>query len=388
MNDRAAAADDWVRIPRTHAVLAGGRRDGLHIGAQLYVSRHGVVVADCAMGESRHGVPMTPDTLMIWFSSTKPVTAVALAQQWERGRCRPDDPVCQHVPEFAAAGKTGVTIRHLLTHTGGFRFADGFGTRRGPFAASWEENLARVCAAELEVGWEPGQRAGYHPTSSMFIVGEIVRRCDGRPFDRYVREEIFLPLGMRDSWIGMPTERFRAYGDRIGLMHNTEKKESKPLPGTDSEEVTARCIPGGNGRGPMRELGWFYEALLGDGARNGTRILSPQTVTALTARHRVGMHDATLGLVVDWGLGFAIDTVSYGRHASPRTFGHGGAQSSVGFADPEHGVVVTLVTNGMPGRDRHYRRFEAVCSALYEDLGIVPPGSAGRSHPMPAAGLT
>jgi CubicO group peptidase (beta-lactamase class C family) len=222
----------------------------------------------------------------------------------------------------------------------------------------------------------------------MFIIGEIVRRCDGRAFDRYVRDEIFLPLGMRDSWIGMPAEQFRSYGARIGLMHNTEREQGKPLPVTDSEAGTARCIPGGNGRGPMRELGWFYEALLGDGARAGARILSPQTVAALTARHRVGMHDTTLGLVVDWGLGFAIDTVSYGRHASPRTFGHGGAQSSVGFADPEHGVVVALVTNGMPGRDRHYRRFEAVCSALYEDLGIVAPGSAGRDHAMPATGLT
>lgn len=378
----------WERVPAARGVIEAGRAEGIHIGAQLYVSLNRQVVADCALGESRAGVPMTPDTLMIWFSSTKPVTAVALAQQWERGRCSPDDPVCQHLPEFAAEGKERVTLRHLLTHTGGFRFADGFGTRHGPFAVSWDENVARVCAAQLEPGWVPGQKAGYHPTSSMFIIGEIVRRCDGRPFARYVREEIFQPLGMHDSWIGMPPERYRAYGDRIGWMHATEKGGAKPLPVTDSEEGTARCIPGGNGRGPMRELGWFYEALLGHGARNGVRIVSPQTVAALTARHRVGMHDATLGLVVDWGLGFAIDTVSYGRHASARTYGHGGAQSSVGLADPEYGLVVALVTNGMPGRERHYRRFEAVCSALYEDLALVPPGSAGRSHPMPVTALT
>lgn len=382
------AVTGWERVPRARAALESGLTAGLHIGAQMYSSSKGEVVVDAALGESRRGVAMTPDSMMIWFSSTKPVTAVALAQQWERGRCRLDDPVCLHLPEFAQGGKEGVTIRHLLTHTGGFRFADGFGTRRGPFAMSWEESVARVCAAELEPGWAPGSKAGYHPTSSMLIVGEIVRRCDGRPFDRYVREEIFTPLGMHDSWIGMPVERFRGYGDRIGLMHNTEKEVPKPLPVTDSEEGTARCVPGGNGRGPVRELGWFYEALLGEGMRNGTRILSPQTVAALTARHRVGMHDATLGLIVDWGLGFAIDTIAYGRHASVRTFGHGGAQSSVGFADPEHGVVVTLVTNGMPGRDHHYRRFESVCSALYEDLGLAPPGSPGRSHPMPESGLT
>jgi CubicO group peptidase (beta-lactamase class C family) len=208
----------WPALPRARAVLARGIEEGLHIGAQLYVSVHGRVIADCALGESRPGVPMTPDSLMIWFSSTKAVVAIALAQQWERGRCDLDDPVCAHIPEFGANGKQGVTIRHLLTHTGGFRFADGFGTRRGPFTVSWGENLARVCAAPLEPGWVPGTKAGYHPTSSMLVLGEIVHRLDGRPFDLYVREAIFAPLGMVDSWIGMPADRYRAYGDRIGLM--------------------------------------------------------------------------------------------------------------------------------------------------------------------------
>jgi CubicO group peptidase (beta-lactamase class C family) len=328
----AADATGWSRIPRAHAVLERGRRDGLHIGAQLYVSRSGVVVADCALGESRRGVPMTPDTLMIWFSSTKPVTAVALAQQWERGRCRPDDPVYLHVPEFAAGGKSSVTIRHLLTHTGGFRFADGFGTRRGPFAASWEENVARVCAADLETGWEPGQRAGYHPTSSMFIVGEIVRRCDGRAFDRYVREEIFLPLGMCDCWIGMPPEQFRAYGERIGLMHNTEKEEIKPLPITDSEEGTAFPAVTGAGRARARMV------LQSAARRRPATARASWPADGRRARPAIRWVVRCDGrLVVDWGLGFAIDTVRTALRTDVRPWG---AQSSVGFADPEHGVVV------------------------------------------------
>jgi len=83
---------------------------------------------------------------------------------------------------------------------------------------------------------------------------------------------------------------------------------------------------------------------------------------------------------MDWGLGFILnsslygaDTVpySFGRHASPRTFGHGGAQSSVAFADPEHGLAVALLFNGMPGEARHHVRVREVLSALYEDLGLV-----------------
>lgn len=386
MHERKVAPQ--APLPRAIAALQSGMDAGLHIGAQLYVSLQGQTVADLGVGESRPGIQMSRDSLMIWFSCTKAVTAVALAQMWERGKLDLDDPACRYVPEFGANGKHVITIRHLLTHTGGFRFADGFGTRRGPFSVSWEENIARICEAEIETGWIPGGRAGYHPTSSMFIVGEIVRRVDGRTFDRYVREEIFEPLGMTDSWIGMPPTAYRAYGARIGIMHNTERDAPRPLPETDSEAVCTRCVPGANGRGPMRELGHFYEMLLFRGERRGVRLLRPPTVEAITARHRVGMMDETLRVVVDWGLGFAIDAALYGRHASPRTFGHGGAQSSVAFADPERGVVVALVTNGMPGRDRHYPRFEAISSAIYEDLGLAEPGSEGRRHPMPAAGLT
>jgi CubicO group peptidase (beta-lactamase class C family) len=123
--------------------------------------------------------------------------------------------------------------------------------------------------------------------------------------------------------------------------------------------------------------------LLGRGARAGVRLLSPQAVEAVSARHRAGMMDETFGIVIDWGLGFIIEAIAYGRHASPRTFGHGGAQSSVGFCDPEHGVVVALLTNGMPGHARHYPRFEAIATAIYEDLGLAAPGAPGRRRAAP-----
>jgi CubicO group peptidase (beta-lactamase class C family) len=138
----------------------------------------------------------------------------------------------------------------------------------------------------------------------------------------------------------------------------------------------------------MRELGRFFEALLLGGQLGGVRILSPQTVSAMTTRHRVGMFDETFRVALDWGLGFIIDSMVYGRHCSVRTYGHGGARSSAGFADPEHGVVVAVVTNGMPDDRRHYQRFSAISSAIYEDLGIAEPGSPGRQRARPRIGLT
>ena len=110
---------------RVIEVLEQGISDGTHIGAQVYVSRDGEVVADCAFGDARAGVPMTTGTLMNWFSMTKAVTAVAVAQQWEAGALDVDAAAARYVPEFGANGKHEITLRHLLTHTAGIPNADG-----------------------------------------------------------------------------------------------------------------------------------------------------------------------------------------------------------------------------------------------------------------------
>jgi CubicO group peptidase (beta-lactamase class C family) len=385
-------ATTW-RLPRTRAAIEEGMDEGLHLGAQLYVSLRGEPVADAALGENAPGEPLTPEHEMLWLSSTKPVAAVALAQLWERGLLELDDPVARHLPEFAAQGKDRITLRHLLTHTAGIRMMD-----TGWPSASWEEIVARIAASRPEPRWVPGEKAGYHLASSWFILGEVVRRVDGsrveagagdgRSFDRYVREEIFLPCGMDESWVGMPAERYRAYVEtgRLGLFYNTEGAPPRRH-GWMTEQRLTLLHPGGNGCGPMRELARFYEMLLARGAARGesSRVLSPQAVEALTARHRVGLLDQTFRHEMDWGLGFILDSkrhgvetvpYGYGRHCSPRTFGHSGYRSSTGFADPEHGLAVALAFNGTPSNDDHERRIRAVLDAIYEDLGLAAPVAA------------
>jgi CubicO group peptidase (beta-lactamase class C family) len=392
-------------------------REGLHPGAQLYVSWHGEVIADAAAGEVRPGEPLRRDHLMLWLSSTKPVAAVAIAQLWERGRLELDDPVASHIPEFGAHGKGTITLRHLLTHTAGIRLL-----KVGWPEDSWETIITRIAAMRPEPRWVPGRKAGYHEASSWFLLGEVVRRLDGRPFGRYAREEIFEPLGMRDSWIGMPVEVWRDYRERGSLspLYDTAAPPGadppgagppKPL-GRDSEAWCTGTHPGGNGYGPMSQLGRFYEMLLARGRavpraakalRNGAgdtpgvgggagtggpgggpgldrSLLSPQAVEAMTARHRAGMLDHTFQRVLDWGLGFIVNShqyggdnvpYGYGDHASPRTFGHSGYRSSTGFADPEHGLAVALAFNGLPGEEAHQRRIRTVLDALYQDLGLA-----------------
>ena len=360
---------------RTREVVADGMRDRLHIGAQVYVSLAGEPCIDLALGEAREGVPLTPDSLMLWMSSVKPVTAIALLQLEERRLVALDDRVCRHIPEFAAGGKEGVTLRHVLTHTGGFP-----SVALQWSASPWRDILAEICAASLEPGWVPGERAAYHVASGWYVLAEVVRRRDGRDFAGYVREEIFAPLGLSDSWIGMPPQAHRAYGDRIAPMHATEiiAIPHPYWPWAGSADACALCRPGGSAWGPAHDLGRLYEALLRGGERAGRRVLRSETVAQMTARQTRGLFDETFKTPFDRGLGVVVDSKSFGAasawfgsHCSPRTFGHAGYRCSVGFGDPEHDLAVAVIFNGMPDDARHEARMHRTLAAIYADLGLA-----------------
>jgi len=360
-------------LTRTLDVMQAGMAGGLHIGAQLHLIHHGQTVADLAVGEARPGVPMETGTVMLWLSCTKAVVAAAIGQVWERGLLDLDDPVARHIPEFAQNGKETITIRHILTHTAGFRAAPTGWPR-----ASGAEVIARICAARVEPGWVPGKTAGYHAITSWFVLGELIRRRDGRPCEQFIREELFGPLGLPNSWLALTPDEYATTAPRMGIMHNTEGGKRLAM-NLDTLEACINCRPSGSGHGPMRELARFYQMLLNGGVLDGQRVLRPQTVEALTARHRTGMYDRSFQHVVDWGLGLVVNSYMYGTdtpyqygpHASPRTFGHGGFQSSAGCADPENKLVVAVVFNGCPGEAAHQERSKALFTAIYEDLGLV-----------------
>lgn len=367
------AAGNVSRVAGAVALLQEGVDEGLHPGGQLYVQRAGAVIADLAVGDV--GV----DSLVHWFSATKPLAAVAIAQLWERGALGIDDCVHLYIPEFAARDKGDITLRHLLTHTGGFR--SRIDLELGDL--SWEDAVAGVCDARKERGWPLGRKAGYHIASSWYALAEVVRRIDGRPFDCYVSEEIFQPLGMDDCWVAMPEERYRAYGARMAAVYVTARGARQTGVWHVGAAAASRCVPGASGRGPARQLARLYAALLAGGALDGQRILSAQAVEALVARQRTGLYDHTFKHTIDWGLGFVINSAmygvetvpyGYGRHAGWRTFGHSGQQTAVAFADPEADLVVALIVNGMPGAEKHHKRFIDMLSALYEDMGLVPDG--------------
>src|SRR4051812_21902437 len=108
-------------MSKTLQILRRGIDEGLQLGAQICVLQDGKPVIDDAIGEARFGVPMTRESINWWLSAVKPITAVAICQLWEKEKLGLDDRVSRFIPEFARGGKEAITIRHLLTHTGGFR---------------------------------------------------------------------------------------------------------------------------------------------------------------------------------------------------------------------------------------------------------------------------
>ncbi|MFP5326980.1 MAG: serine hydrolase domain-containing protein, partial [Acidimicrobiia bacterium] len=285
-------------------------------GAQVYVSRAGEVAADLGIGA------MEPGSSRPWLSATKAVTAVAAARLWEQGMFALDDRVADFVPGFERGGKDGVTIRHLLTHTGGFRFSE-----------------------ELEPGWVPGDKAGYHPRTGFAALAEVLHQVDGRSFVEIATQDVLAPLGIAAVF-------------------------------TDPDNAVSAGLSG-----PMRELAKLYEALL-DGGRG---VISRETIAEFTRRHRSAMFDHTFGAIVDMGLGFILDSKEHGRidvpygygpHASPGAFGHGGSQSCTGFADPQHNLCVAVMFDSMPGEKPHQQRMFATLAAVYEDLGLAGASEA------------
>ena len=349
-----------------------------HSGYQLYASVNGEVLINAAGGSAQPDVPMTPDAITLWFSAGKPVTAVAVAQLWERRQLDLDDPVRQYVPDFGN-GKEAATIRHLLTHTGGFPFADD-----SLHPAPWHEMVATIAAAPAM--FAPGTTAAYHGTAAHVILGEIIRVVDGRPVEQYAADEIFAPLGMDDSFMGVPIDRLDELRPRLALVEDRLPTGGPDhIPGLEFEQfneapVLLAVSPGNTCRGPARELGVLFETLLGGGTRGGATILQPMTVEAITACHRRGMVDQTFALnhkaphprwgqEYPWGLGIELDgNGDIGDRNSDRVFASSGAFSSVGFADPASGLACVIVTSGLIALQRNAERLGAVANAVNDAI--------------------
>ena len=332
-------------------------------GAALCVQIGGETVVDLWAGvaDKEGAQAWQSDTILNLFSCTKTFAAVAALQLVGEGRLDLDAPVAVHWPEFAAAGKEHISLRHLLSHQAGLPALRAL----LPPEALYDWSLMCAALAAEAPWWEPGKAHGYAAITYGWLIGELLRRVTGKPPGDVIVARTALPFGL-DFHIGLDDAEFprvahlsRSKGNlgdaaaqRLLKVTFTQPEAlstlafaNPPSILTSSNKPEWRRMqqPAANGHGNARSLAGFYSGLL-DG-----RLLESELLAELTREHCRG-EDLTLLTSTRFGLGCMLDQPELANATfglGPRSFGHPGAGGSVGFADPEREVAFGFVTNSL-----------------------------------------
>ena len=328
------------------------------IGAAVAVTIDGELLVDLWAGHADAAGTRAweRDTIVNVYSTGKGVLSLGLHMLADRGLVDIEAPVASYWPEFAQAGKEGVTVRHVLGHRSGV-----VGARRLlPKEACYDWETMTAALAEAEPWWEPGTRHGYHVWTYGWIIGEIVRRVSRRRPGAFVREEIVDPLGL-DFFIGTPASEHGRIADIVPPSRN-------PLPEPDVTSMLAMAhnnppwtfedantsawreaeIPAGNGHADARGLARVYGALALGGELDGLRLLSEGAIEAARTLQSEGT-DATIGVENRYALGFQLPSPALGDPRPETAFGHSGVGGSQAFADPGAGLGFAYVMNRIRG---------------------------------------
>ncbi|KOG32744.1 EstA family serine hydrolase [Streptomyces resistomycificus] len=343
MADIQGTYDDlFAAVP---GVLAASLDDG-DAGASVAVFVDGEPVVDVWGGfaDAERTTPWRRDTIANVWSVSKTMTALCALVLADRGELDPAAPVARYWPEFAAAGKEGVLVRHLLAHTAGLPDWDG------PVDELYDWPAATARLAGLTPQWKPGSAAGYHSLTQGFLVGEVVRRITGRGIGDFFAAEVAGPLGA-DFHLGLPAE----HDHRVALTVPPPSRDedytasaaagdAAPSAGTairvrDGNSVAWRRaqIPAASGFGNARSVALVQSVMACGGSVDGVRLLSPAGCDRAWEEQFSG-EDRVLGMPVSWVLG-------YGRFGG--TYGWGGWGGSLVMIEPEARLVVAYVTNQM-----------------------------------------
>lgn len=352
---------------------------GLELGLQVAAYRNGALVIDtwAGLADAASGRRVDGDTLFTVFSTTKGVLYGAVHLLAERGALSYDDPVARYWPAFAAHGKQSVTIAQVLDHGAGVpQMPDGLAAEN---LCDWDGMCAAI--ADLPPLWPPGSRTGYHGYTNGWILGEVVRRVDGRPVSLFVEHEICRPLALHNLFLGIPD----GVEDRVAVLEDAPPADPAPafLPLMDKAipphlpasaalfnrpDIRRACIPAAGGIMSARDLARYYASLTPAGA-DGIRLLPPGRVALATCERRRDL-DQCIGLEIRKCLGWFLP----GPNAesipdSPGAFGHPGAGGSVGYADPARGLAVgfcktRLVSSADPTATAAVKVTAAILEAL------------------------
>ncbi|MBI2704690.1 MAG: beta-lactamase family protein [Actinobacteria bacterium] len=374
-------------------------------GAAVAVYHHGELVVDL-WGGSRtdDGDPWERDTLAMCFSTTKGLTSTALHLLADRGLVDYQAPVSEYWPEFAQASKSDVTVEHLLTHSAGLHRIRSVidGAER---MLDWDYMVDAL--AQAEPAYPAGTNTGYHALTYGWLVGEVIRRVSGKPLDRFVHDELALPLDADGLYLGCPpSERHRVaalrpmgrvmfgprplrvvqrqIGEQFGRVASLLRSPVNPrrminalVPRGIEDvlyagDIMDASVPAANGFFTARSLARMYAMIAGQGEIDGVRVLSPDTVEQM-GRIRVWRRDLVLVVPMKWRLGYHQVATTRGRVGE--AFGHFGFGGSGGWCDPTRDIAMAMVCNrgaGSPIGDLRLLQLGSAVMSAARDRRRVP----------------
>ncbi len=373
------------------------------LGAACAVYHRGEPVVDLWGGYRDAGrtEPWEEDTLVMMYSTSKGLAAMAVALAHARGQLDYDATVASVWPEFAQHGKGEITVRQLLGHQAGLCVID---ERLDASAIGDLDRLAEILARQRPA-WTPGTRQGYHALSLGWYESELIRRVDPahRSLGRFFADEIAAPLGI-EFYFGLPRDvaarrvaSIQGLGVLGAMLHpsglprrmlaaflwpssltsrvfmNPRLRSAGDL---DAPAYRALEIPAGGGVGQVRSVAKAYGALAAGGGELG---LTPSTFTELTAPPRpptAGRRDLVLMVEASFSLGFSRPSGLFRFGSSPRALGHPGAGGSFAFADPDLNLGFAYAPNRLGHHLRDDPREKALRDAVYACLRRRPDGRA------------
>jgi CubicO group peptidase (beta-lactamase class C family) len=370
MQGEVAPAFARVRDAFVENFTRAGEFADLGAGLAVFVGGKRVVHLYGGHRDIGRSLPWIESTLVNVWSASKGVLAVAVAQLVDAGELDYARPVARYWPEFATAGKAGITVEQVLSHQAGL---NGFAEPTTP-ADLFDWNLVVQRLERQRPLWTPGSFTSYHGMTFGWLAGELVQRASGMPLREYVRRFIAGPLGA-DLWLGCPRDRLADVAtivppepDRTPVELNEVARHAvvNPVPNAQHANTAAwrdAQIPAVNVHCTAAALARMYATLANGGELDGVRLLSPRGVDELR-RMRAPGPDQMLGSR-RWAAGVSLNTdENYGP--DPHAFGHAGWGGSVGFASVSTNVAMAYVVNRMGSRLNGDSRASTLCRAVFE----------------------
>lgn len=328
------------------------------LGASCAVTVDDQLVVDLWGGhrDLARTLPWERDTIVNIWSTTKMMAAFCVLMLHDRGLLSLDGPVADHWPEFAAAEKGGVLVRHLMAHTAGLPVFDDPVDDLVIF--DWDECCRRL--ASQSPRWTPGDGSGYHAETQGWLLGELVARTTGRSLGQFFEDEVARPLGL-DLHIGLEQSQFPRVADMATLHAERDESPDDPelseLQGSASERSAGLVnttawrraeLPASNGHGNARSVASAMAPLANRGTSRGVDLLGPATIDRIFEVQSNGI-DRVLGRHMRFGIGYGLNAAETPLGVNDRTCWWAGWGGSMCVVDIENGLTVSYVMNRMLG---------------------------------------